>query len=418
MKRKISDNTADRVSIYESVTNSIVAAIENGAGDWRMPWHNDANVMSVNPVSVSSGKRYRGMNTVILWAASQAKGYDSSVWGTFKAWKERGANVNKGQKATQVVFWKSLDVRATDLVTNETKTEKRLIARGYYVFNVAQVSGYEPKKQAEISAPLPLNARIDHAEKFYSAISAEVKHGGNSAFCSRATGHIQLPSFDQFNSAEDYYSTRGHETVHWSGHAPRLDRTFGKRFGDDDYAKEELVAELGAAFLCAHLELSNVPRIDHAQYIESWLKALKNDHRLIFAAASKAQAACDYLVNLAGDITDDADEETVSEMPAAEAPVAETPIPLPTIPDLVPAIVASPEAPIGQWSRNPDFVPCKRSLRTGRKQRWRTYYGYKPGDGFSYRPMNAAELGRQAAQYRAWLSRRDATREEMPLAAD
>lgn len=427
---------APRLSVYESVTNHIVAAIERGAGDWRMPWHTKAgHAFSVQPVSISTGKRYRGMNTVILWATAQERGYDSALWGTFKSWKDRGASVNKGEKATQVVFWKSLDVATTN-DAGETVIEKRLLARGYYVFNVAQVSGYEPKKTAEIAdqPALPGNARIDHAERFFGALKFDIRHGGNQAYCSRATHHIQMPEFDQFDSPEDYYSTLAHECTHRSGHDDFLDRVFGKRHGDEDYAKEELVAELGAAFTCSHLAISNEPRPDHAAYIQSWLKVLKGDSRFIFSAASKAQAACDFLVKRAGDIVINADDEsdiadtTPLEAPTAPEPVSATPtapesVPLPTAPrkrrtkPVAVSPVAEPVAVVKQWERDPAFKPCKRSTRTGRKLRWRTYFGYHPADGLNYPPMTRQQLAGQAADYQRWLAKRDAE-SEMPLAAD
>ena len=357
-----------------------------------------------------------------LVGSGNREGLHFALWGTFKSWKQKGASVNKGEKATQVVFWKSLNVSTTNPDTGETKIEKRLMARGYYVFNVAQVSGY--KGASEPTEPLPLNARIAHAESFFGQIPAEVRHGGNKAYCSRATGHIQLPEFAAFDTAEDYYSTRGHETVHWSGHPSRLDRTFGKRFGDDAYAFEELVAELGAAFLCGDLAISNEPRRDHAAYLASWLRVLKSDKRAIFTAASRAQAAVDFLVNLAGEIAvDNADDDedlapTVTPVESAPVVVAE-PVVEPEIPVVVVA-PPSPANPITGWQPDPKFVPCKRSLRTGRKLRWRSYYGYKPHDGLNYPPMSPDALRRQAKLYQAWIGERDAAirDEEMPIAAD
>lgn len=396
--------------IYQTITDKIVEAIEAGAGDWRMPWHSTDGVTGVNPVSVSTGKRYRGLNTLALWCAQQSKGYDSPTWGTFKAWKDRGASVRKGEKATQIVFWKTISGSETDPETGDTVKRDHLMARGYYVFNAAQVEGYKPET---IAPTLPLNVRMTRAEDFLRAIPVIVEHGGNRAYCSRDTGRIRLPRFEQFDSAQDYYSTRAHETVHWSGHAGRLDRVFGKRFGDEAYAAEELVAELGAAFLCGHLELSNEPRRDHAAYLASWLRVLKADKRAIFTAASKAQQAADYLIELA------------ARAPVAEpAVVREAPEPVIVAPAPVLAPVAAPATPatpFRQWSRDPNFAPCKRSLKTGRKLRWRQYFGYHPADGLNHPPMNADQLARQAKLYAAWKAERDAAlaREaEMPLAAD
>lgn len=141
--------------------------------------------------------------------------------------------------------------------------------------------------------------RIDHAEAFFSATGADIRHGGNSAHYSGRTDHVQMPAFEAFRSPEAYYATLAHELSHWTKHPKRLDRDFGrKRWGDEGYAKEELVAELGAAFLCADLALTPEPGVDHAAYIQSWLKVLKEDKRAIFSAAAHAQRAADFLHGL------------------------------------------------------------------------------------------------------------------------
>ena len=145
--------------------------------------------------------------------------------------------------------------------------------------------------------------RIAHAETFFKAIAADVRHGGNQAYYAPATDHVQMPAFQAFTDNVSYYSTLAHEHTHWTAKESRCDRQLGKRFGDHAYAAEELIAELGAAFTCAHLGLSTEPREDHAQYLASWLKVLKADSRAIFTAASKAQQACDWLIARAGEST-------------------------------------------------------------------------------------------------------------------
>ena len=161
-----------------------------------------------------------------------------------------------------------------------------------YVFNATQVDGYTPKLDEET----PIEQRIESAEQFFSRINALVLHQGNRAFYSPADDTITLPPFAAFFTPTDYYSTRAHETGHWTAKVGRCDRQLGKRFGDNAYSVEELIAELTAAFTLAHLGLSSEPRPDHAQYIQSWLRVLKADKRAIFTAASKAQQAADYLV--------------------------------------------------------------------------------------------------------------------------
>jgi len=290
------ESTAQKPDVYARVTSQIVNAIEAGVSNWRMPWHTSGK-FAFSPINVVSHKPYRGINTLCLWAAAQAKGYERGEWGTYQQWQERGAQVRKGEKATLVVFWKfANDASETDDGEEHTASTSRLLfTRGYSVFNAAQVDGYTPKVDAET----PIEQRIESAEQFFRAIPARVTHLGNRAFYSPDTDSITLPPFAAFFTPMDYYSTRGHETGHWTSASSRCDRQLGKRFGDQAYSVEELVAELTAAFTLAHLGLSSEPRPDHAQYIASWLRVLKADKRAIFTAASKAQQATDYLIHAA-----------------------------------------------------------------------------------------------------------------------
>ena len=225
------------------------------------------------------------------------QGYDSAEWGTYQQWQVRKAQVRKGEKATTVVFWKfANDSREAD--DGETTTSCRLLfTRGYSVFNAAQVDGYTPKP--EIARPMP--ERIACADAFFKAIGADVSHRGNRASYAPATDHIQMPMFDAFHDDVSYYSALAHEHTHWTSHSTRCDRQLGKRFGDVAYAAEELIAELAAAFTCAHLGLSTEPRDDHDQYFNSWLKVLNADSKAIFTAASKAQQAADWMIARAGE---------------------------------------------------------------------------------------------------------------------
>ena len=288
--------------IAQHVTDMIVKAIEAGAGKWEMPWHKVGGIMS-EPVNVL-GRAYRGMNLWLLMIAAENAGYTSNVWGTYKMWAAKGAQVKKGEKSTMVVFWKRTDYKAKDEAGEEID-KKGLLLRYYNVFNEQQVEGYEPK---EVPVVISAEQRIENADKFFAATGAVVNHGGNRAFYAPSRDTIQLPEFSQFKSPEAYYATLGHETVHWTGHETRCDRKLNvNRFGDEAYAFEELIAELGSAFLCAHLGIVNEPRPDHAQYIQGWLKALKGDKRAVFHAASKAQAALDFLTK------EEEEDETVAE---------------------------------------------------------------------------------------------------------
>lgn len=294
------DNTrSERRDVYARVTSQIVAAIENGAGTWKMPWHTSGRD-AFTPVNVTSRKPYRGINTLCLWAAAESKGYEHGEWATYGQWQDHGAQVRKGEKAVTVVFWKFANSAAQSQEDGEeqngTAAHSRLLfVRGYSVFNVAQVDGYTAKPQPAI----PILDRIETADEFFHQIGATVRHGGDRAYYSPDSDHIQMPPFNAFDDNAAYYSTLAHEHTHWAAKLGRCDRQLGRRFGDNVYAAEELIAELGAAFVCAHLGLSTEPRPDHAQYIQPWLQVLKTDKRAIFTASSKAQQAADYLVERA-----------------------------------------------------------------------------------------------------------------------
>jgi antirestriction protein ArdC len=291
--------STDKRDVYARVTAQIINAIEQGVGTWRMPWHTSGRY-AFSPINATSKKPYRGINTVCLWAAAQAKGYERGEWATYQQWQDKGAQVRKGEKATLVVLWKFANDAGEsqdDGAESNAGRSRLLFTRGYSVFNAAQVDGYTPTADADISMP----ERIAHAEAFFTAIGANVCHGGNQAFYAPASDHIQMPPFQAFAENVAYYSTLAHEHTHWTAKESRCDRQLGKRFGDSAYAAEELIAELGAAFTCAHLGLSTEPREDHAQYLASWLRVLKADSRAIFTAASKAQQSTDWMIARAGE---------------------------------------------------------------------------------------------------------------------
>ena len=296
-----STESTNQRDVYARVTAQIINSIEQGVGTWRMPWHTSGR-FAFSPINVASKKPYRGINTVCLWASAQAKGYESGEWGTYQQWQGRGAQVRKGEKATLVVFWKFAN--SSNCADDEdgpddtlpTSGSRLLFTKGYSVFNTAQVDGYTSKADAE----RPMPERIEQAETFFKGIGSDIRHGGNQAFYSPSGDYVQMPPFHAFRDGISYYSVLAHEHTHWTANAARCNRELGKRFGDNAYAAEELIAELGAAFTCAHLGLSTEPLEDHAQYIQSWLKVLKADKRAIFTAASKAQQACDWMIQRAG----------------------------------------------------------------------------------------------------------------------
>jgi len=289
-------HTAERFDVHQHVTNQIITAMEAGAGNWQMPWHRSAHALT-RPANIASGKAYRGINILALWVAAAANDYAHGLWGTYRQWQERGAQVKKGEKSSVIVFYKELEVAREDA---PTETDKVLFARASRVFNVAQVDGFtlpagEDEPQEDRIEP------IDAAEAFTAATGARIEIGGSMACYRPGNDTITMPERRLFigsetsSATEAWYSTLLHELTHWSGAKHRLERDLSGRFGDDAYAMEELIAELGAAFLCAELGITPEPRADHAAYLAGWLKVMKADKKAVFTAASAASRAADYL---------------------------------------------------------------------------------------------------------------------------
>jgi antirestriction protein ArdC len=276
--------------IYEKVTQQIIEAMERGAGSYRMPWHVSGE--SFAPVNAVSRRPYRGINVLLLWLMAESLGYTSGEWATYDQWKALGAQVKKGEKAALVVFWRISERKGEGPdSSDEAANIRSILARGYHVFNAGQVEGYSP----EPAPVLPEGERVESADRFFSLQRVTIEHGGNTACYSPQEDVIHMPPFSCFRDAASYYSVLGHEHVHATGAKHRLDRDLRPRFAEDSYAMEELIAELGAAFLCAALGFANEPRKEHAAYLGSWLQVLKQDRRAIFTAASQAQKAVDWM---------------------------------------------------------------------------------------------------------------------------
>jgi antirestriction protein ArdC len=278
--------------IYQKVTDVIVKAIEAGADKYEMPWRT-SGYFADSPINAVSKKPYRGINVLVLWATAQERGYTSGLWATYKQWQELGAQVRKGERSAGIVFWKFFEREESNDDQEGSKSRKIPMAKDYSVFNAAQVDGFNPPAEVKPSRA----ERIESAEKFFRELAIEVKHGGNRACYSPATDSIFMPTIEAFKEPLFYYSVLSHETTHWTGAPSRLNRDMAGRFGSESYAFEELVAELGSAFLCASMGLPTEPRKDHAPYINSWLKVLKSDKKAIFTAAAKAQQAVDWMQN-------------------------------------------------------------------------------------------------------------------------
>lgn len=293
-------NQGTSTDLYQRVTNAIVTAIEAGAGDYQMPWNvrrcgSSPLGIPLNPVGRYS---YRGINILTLWSSQEQYGFPIPEWATYQQWQSIGAQVKKGEKASISIFYKPLDPKSTTSSEEDAARPDKsrpFIIKAANVFNAAQVDGYAP-------APLPLTSDDEkHAasEHLIYASGAKISIGGPKACYIPSRDEIHLPPQAAFINSQAYYGVAFHELSHWTGHKARCARSLEGRFGSEAYAIEELIAELSAAFLSAELELTPEPRIDHARYISSWLKALRNDKRAIFTAAAKASDAANFLNGLA-----------------------------------------------------------------------------------------------------------------------
>lgn len=287
-----------KVDLHGSITRKIIAAIEAGAGEYRMPWHRSDRSIT-RPTNAATGKLYRGINVVALWAEGLQRGFASGYWATYRQWQTLGAQVRAGQRGSLIVFYKRVEHEREDEEV-DARSSSRLIARASWVFNAAQVDGWQaPGQQRPGEA-----AVIQHVEAFVAKLGADIRNGENA--CYHMVGdYIEMPDraffrwTDASSPTESYYAVLLHEHVHWAGADKRLARDLRGRFGTEHYAMEELVAELGSAFLCADLGITNEPRPDHAAYMADWLTVLDRDRKALFTAASRASATVDYLMRLA-----------------------------------------------------------------------------------------------------------------------
>lgn len=276
--------------LQADVANAVIAQMQTHGTDWLKSWQ---GVAGMNPLSMSTGKNYQGINWVILNMSRTVRGYSSHQWATFKQWKTRGASVRKGEKGVGVVFYKSITIE--DKETGEEKSIPML--KFYTVFNSEQVDGYTDETPAFVPRD-----DVSVADEFTAQCGAKVQNVDlASAHYAPGPDHINMPYLQQFDTPEDYQATLLHELTHWTGHKSRLDRLYKNEDRTKDYAMEELVAELGSAMLCGSLEISSTPRVDHAKYLNNWMRALKNDPGVIFKAAAAAAKATDYLVALANE---------------------------------------------------------------------------------------------------------------------
>jgi antirestriction protein ArdC len=268
---------------YQAITDSIVKALEAGTAPWVKPWNATTSGLDRN---VTTDRAYNGINRLVL----SMQGRSSPLWATYNQWQAVGAQVQKGQKSTTVVLFKPVSTERTNSA-GETEMSSYAVMKSFAVFNADQTDYQAPPVEA-VGEFNP----IAECEERMKMTGAVIHHGGDSAFYMPSTDSIRLPVASDFTSEASYYATAFHELAHWTGAKHRLDRTFGTRFGDSQYALEELVAELTSAFLCASHSIDG--KLQHTNYIASWLKALKDDNQAIFKASAMAQKASDYILSL------------------------------------------------------------------------------------------------------------------------
>jgi antirestriction protein ArdC len=293
---------------YDIINQKIMELLESGTVPWRKTW----NAASNQPKNLVSKKDYRGINVFLLACMP----YCSPYWMTYKQVSDKGGHVIKGSKSCPIIFWKWLDKKDAggDDADTVTVNGKIPMLRYYNVFNMEQVEGIEPPSATEV---INTFTPIETAQKIIAGMPCrpEIKHGGNSASYSPMLDYVKLPVPEAFDSPEEYYSTAFHELSHATGHASRVGRKGilePSYFGSHEYSKEELVAEMGAAFLCGHAGIEQGIIENSAAYIKGWLKALKNDKMLLVHAAAQAQKASDYILDRKG-----GDDDIISNDTAA-----------------------------------------------------------------------------------------------------
>jgi antirestriction protein ArdC len=294
-------STASRGDLYQEVTDRIIAEMETGRLPWVKPWDTAHATCAVGlPRNVVSGKPYSGINILLLWGAVIERAFPGQLWLTFRQAKALGGTVRRGERGTVIVY---ADRFIPDQKREQARVEDREAVavpflKRYRVFNAAQCDGLPDRVTRQVS-PLPITEVEPEAERLAKATGADIRVGGDRAFYAPEQDYVQVPPQPAFRASIDYYRTLFHELGHWTGHGSRLGRDQSGRGKTKTYAREELVAELCAAFACAALSIT--PTVRHADYLGAWLDVLKEDKRAIFKAASQASKAADFLLAFADD---------------------------------------------------------------------------------------------------------------------
>ena len=279
--------------IHQAITDQILAAMETARTTGRRLWDSQPSL----PLNLTTGKPYSGINVLMLWSAALQNGYASPYWLTYRQADDKGGQVRKGEHGTHCVFYKPWETESTNHETGETEIVKGAVLKGFTVFNLDQIDGIEVPAR-EPRAPFQA---IEEAERILAASPARIIEGGARAFYQPTTDTIHLPSREDFINPEAFYSTALHEMTHSTGHKDRLARDFSGRFGDESYAFEELIAEMGSAFLGADIGILNTTLPDHADYLANWIKILRADKKAILTAAAAASKAHGFIKALLAD---------------------------------------------------------------------------------------------------------------------
>ena len=287
-----------RPDLHAEITAGILEQLRQGIRPWARPWEDGEKgaPAGVDLPLRDTGEPYNGVNVLVLWSAALAKGYTAPTWMTFNQAKRHGGAVRKGEKSQTVVYAKTWPKRKADPATGKEEVEMRGFLKSYRVFNVEQIDGLGERWHRSFAEIHPINPerRSERLDGFFSALGVDIRHGGAEAYYVLADDYIQMPPFELFHDSQAYYTTLAHESVHWTRHASRLNRTFRGSY-QVPYAKEELVAEIGSAFLSAELGIAPAVREDHADYIGAWLRVLEDDSKAIFRAAGHASKAVSWL---------------------------------------------------------------------------------------------------------------------------
>ena len=276
--------------IHQTITNELLEAMEQARATGRRLWDSQPSL----PLNLSTNKPYSGINVLMLWSAGLRHGYASPYWLTFRQAQALGGQVRKGEHGTHCVFYKPWESTDTNAATGETETVKGAVLKSFRVFNLDQIDGLEAPTQEE----RPAFVAIEDAERILNASPARIAIGGTQAFYRPSDDTIHLPAREAFINPEAFYNVALHEMCHSSGHVSRLARNFGGRFGTESYAFEELIAELGSAFLNADLGILNTTLPDHADYLSNWVRILKGDKKAILTAAAAASKAHAFIKGL------------------------------------------------------------------------------------------------------------------------